>query len=133
MEGVPTTIDTESSHRTQSRKRRSIEVTLIVLAALAAILWYLNSPAVAKVAYAEVVPNDGVTAIVNSCGAEFSVDVYEDDSVVVIEVLDHRFRIRFYGNDCQDAIQVPLSIALGGRLLIDGSTGSRIPVSVLDP
>jgi len=101
--------------------------------ALAVILWYLNSPAVVEVADAEVVPNDGVTAIVNSCGAELSVDVYEDDSLVVIEVLDHRFRIRFYGDDCQDAIQVPLSVALGDRFLIDGSTGSRIPVLILDP
>ena len=130
---MPTITDMDSSRRTKSLKRRSIEVALIVLAALAAILLYLNSPAVVDVADAEVVPNDGVTAIVNSCSAELSVEVYEDDHLVVIEVLDHRFRIRFYGNDCQNAIRVPLSVPLGDRMLIDGSTGRQVPMLVLDP
>jgi hypothetical protein len=93
----------------------------------------LNSSALVEVADAEVVLNDGVTAIVNSCGGELSVDVYEDDHLVRITVLDHRFRIRFYGNDCQDAIRVPLSVPLGDRLLIDDSTGGQVPVLVLGP
>jgi hypothetical protein len=103
-------------------------VVLVVLAALAAILWYLNSPAVVRVADAVVGPNEGIT-IVNSCGAELSVDVDEDDHLVVIEVLDHRFRLRLYGNDCQDGIHIPLSVPLGNRLLIDGSAGRQVPVS----
>lgn len=133
VEGVPTTTDMDSSRPTKSPSRRSIAVALTVLAALAAILWFLNSPAVVDVAAAEVVRDDGVTAIVNSCGGKLSVDVYEDDSLVVIKVLDHRFRIRFDGNDCQDAIRIPLTVPLGDRWLIDDSTDGRVPVSVLDP
>jgi hypothetical protein len=107
-------------------------VVLIVIV-LAAILWYLNSPAVVEVADAEVDLNDGITAIVASCGGELSVDVYEDDSLVRIKVLDHRFRIRFSGSDCQDAVRMPLSVPLGHRLLIDDSTGGQVPVVGLDP
>lgn len=103
-------------------------MVFVVLVALAGILWYLNSPASVRVADAEVGPDDGITAIVNSCGAELSVDVYEDDHLVVIEVLDHRFRLRLYGNDCQDAIHIPLSAPLGDRSLIDDSAGIQVPV-----
>lgn len=104
-------------------------MTLVAVIALAGLIWYLNSPAAVGVADAEV-GGDGITAIVNSCGAELTVDVYEDDSLVVITVLDHRFRVRLYGNDCQDAIHIPLSVPLGNRLLIDGSAdGRQIPVA----
>jgi len=81
-----------------------------------------------EVAEAEVSPNDGITAIVKSCQAELFIDVYEDDSQVVIRAFDHRFRVRFSGGDCQDVIQVPLSVPLGGRMLIDGSTGRALIV-----
>lgn len=117
-----------AASRTGSPKRRSLQVVLVVVAALAAILWYLNSPAVVRVADAEVGPIDDITAIVNSCGPELSVDVYEDDLLVAIRVFDHRFRIRFDGNDCQDVIQVPLSVPLGGRMLVDGSNGRSLLV-----
>jgi len=130
VEDVPTTTDPRPAVRTASLKRRSAQVTLVVVAALAAVLWYLNSPAVVRVAEAEVDPNDGITAVVNSCGAELTVDVYEDDSLVVITVLDHRFRLRLSGNDCQDVIHIPLSVPLGNRLLMDGSAaGRQVPVA----
>ncbi|MPZ54044.1 MAG: hypothetical protein GEU79_15150 [Acidimicrobiia bacterium] len=103
-------------------------MTLTVLAALAAIL-YLNSPAVVEVADTEMASNDRVvTAIVNSCGAGLSVEVYEDDSLVKITVFDHRFRLRFGGDDCQDVVQPRLSVPLGRRMLIDGSTGRALVV-----
>jgi len=130
---VPTPTNTGPPGRVKSPNRRSIDVALIVLAALAAILWYLNSPSVVEVVEAEVVQNDGLNAIVNSCGADLSVEVYEDDHLVVLGVFDHRFRIRLYGNDCQDAIHVPLSVPLGERMLIDGSTSEQVPTSVIDP
>jgi hypothetical protein len=108
--------------------KRSTTVAIVGIAFLVAAVWFLNSPAILEVAEAEVGPNDGITATVNSCQAELSIDVYEDDSLVVIRVFDHRFRVRFSGGDCQDAIQVPLSVPLGGRMLVDGSTDRALIV-----
>jgi hypothetical protein len=99
----------------------------MVLAAIAAILWYMNSPAV-EVVHAEAIPDGAVTATVSSCGGDLGVEVYEDDSLVAITAFDHRFRIRFSGGGCQDVIQVPLSVPLGGRMLIDGPTGRALVV-----
>jgi hypothetical protein len=94
---------------------------------MSAITWYLNSPSLVEVAEAQVA-NGGLTAVVNSCGAELTVDVYEDDSLVVIRALDHRFRLSWSVQGCQDLVPVPLSVPLGNRTLIDGSTHKHVPI-----
>lgn len=41
---------------------------------------------------------------------------------------DNRFRIRLYGDDCADVVQVDLDDALAGPLLFEETTGSVIQV-----
>lgn len=79
MEDVPTTTDSGPAIRKTFLNRRSSQMTLVAVIALAGLLWYLNSPAAVSVADAEV-GGDDITAIVNSCGAELTVEAYEDDS-----------------------------------------------------
>lgn len=109
-----------------------VVIGLVVLAVLAAAVWYLNSPAPVEVADAEVSADGSLTAIVNSCRGDLTIDVDEDDSLVRIRVFDHRFRVRFSGDDCQDVVDVPLSVPLGDRGLIDAFFGTRVPVTVID-
>lgn len=125
---MPITTDVESSPGTKYPKRPSHAVALIVVP-VAVLFWWLNSPAAVEVVEAEVVPEGGITATVNSCGGELGVDVYEDDSLVLIEVVDHRFRIGLSNRDCQDVIRIPLSVPLGARMLVDRATSQRVPVS----
>lgn len=125
---VPTTTDTDSLGETRFPTRPSTGVGLTVVV-LAALLWWLNSSASVEVAEAEKVLERGITAIVKSCGGELGVDVYEDDSLVLIEVVDHRFRIRFSGDACQDVIRIPLSVPLGNRALVDRVTSEPVPGS----
>lgn len=106
-------------------------MVVIFVALIGGIVWFLNSPAPVDVAEAEVVDDD-LTAIVNSCGGDLAVDVHEDDSLVRVRVLDHRFRLRFAGNDCQDGVQIPLSVPLGQRNLIDDSSGHQVAVTIWD-
>lgn len=121
--------DIDPSERTEPPKQHPNVLIVIVLAALGAIVWYLNSPAIVEVADVEMVSNESVvTATVNTCGGDLSVDVYEVDSLVSTTVFDHRFRLKFGGNDCQDVIQERLSVPLGGRMLVDGSTGRALVV-----
>lgn len=117
----PTTSDTDLP----------IAMVVIFVALIGGIVWFLNSPAPVDVAEAEVVDDD-LTAIVNSCGGDLAVDVHEDDSLVRVRVLDHRFRLRFAGNDCQDGVQIPLSVPLGQRNLIDDSSGHQVAVTIWD-
>lgn len=108
-----------------------VAIVGVVVLAIAGVVWFLNSPAPVEVAEAEVVDDD-LTAIVNSCGGDLTVDVHEDDSLVLVRVLDHRFRLRFSGNDCQDGVQIPLSVPLGQRNLVDDSSGRQVAVTVWD-
>lgn len=125
---VPITTAIDSFRGTKPLKRPSNASALIV-AALAAGLWWLNSPAGVELAEAEIASEGGIDAIVNSCGGELSVDVYEDDSLVLIEVVDHRFRIRLPDGHCQDVIHIPLSVPLGRRMLVDRVTSQPVPLS----
>jgi len=125
---VPITTDVESSPGTNYPKRPSHAVALIAVA-VAVLFWWLNSPTAVAVVEAEVAPEGGITAIVNSCGGELGVDVYEDDSLVFIEVLDHRFRAGLSNRDCQDVIRIPLSVPLGARMLVDRVTSQSVPMS----
>lgn len=109
----------------------SIAILIVVLVLVAGIVWFVNSPAAVEVDAAETV-DDNLTAIVNSCGGDLTVDVYQDDSLVRIRVLDHRFRIRLGGGDCQDGVPIPLSVPLGDRLLVDDATDQEIDVMVID-
>ena len=115
-----------SSREQVTSGRRFLEPALIVLLALAAILIYLNSPALVEVSHAELIADDRVRATVNTCGYELSVAVDEIDSLVAIEVFDHHFRMDFGHQDCRRTVDVPLSVSLGGRVLIDGATGQRL-------
>lgn len=117
----PTTSDTDLP----------IAMVVVFVALIGGFVWFLNSPAPVDVAEAEVVDDD-LTAIVNSCGGDLTVDVHEDDSLVRVRVLDHRFRLRFAGNDCQDGVQIPLSVPLGQRNLIDDSSGHQVAVTIWD-
>lgn len=108
-----------------------IAIVVIVLVVFATLVWFVNAPAAVEVADAEVADGN-LMAFVNSCGGDLSVDVYDDDSLVRVRVLDHRFRIRFGGGDCQDGIQIPLSVPLGNRILIDDATGREVAVVVRD-
>lgn len=116
------------SVRAAEEKRPSTAVTLIVVA-LAVGLWWLNSPAVVEIATAEIMPEGGITAMVNSCGGELSVDVDEDDSLVLVEVVDHRTSIRFSTDNCRDVIHITLTVALGNRMLVDRATSEPVPLS----
>ncbi|HEX6220301.1 MAG TPA: hypothetical protein VF115_04340 [Acidimicrobiia bacterium] len=108
-----------------------VAIVGVVVLAIAGVVWFLNSPAPVEVAEAEVVDDD-LTAIVNSCGGDLTVDVHEDDGLVLVRVLDHRFRLRFSGNDCQDGVQIPLGVPLGQRNLVDDSSGRQVAVTVWD-
>lgn len=121
MERGATTADTDTR----------IAIGVVVLVAIAGVVWFVNSPAPVEVAEAEVI-DDSLTAIVNSCGGDLTVDVYEDDNLVRVRVLDHRFRIRFSGNDCQDGVPIPLSVPLGQRTLVDDATAQQVAVTVWD-
>ncbi|HKX75994.1 MAG TPA: hypothetical protein VJR05_11475 [Acidimicrobiia bacterium] len=121
MQGASTTL--VGAFRTYLA-RPPLRVALAAAAALASsVLWYLNSPAAVEVAQAEEANDGGIIATVHRCGVDLSVEVYEDDSLVIITVFDHRFRIWLSGDDCQNGIRVPLSVPLGRRMLTDGSTG----------
>ncbi len=121
MESGPTTTDTDFP----------IAGVVLIAVAFAGIVWFVNSPAPVVVAEAEVVDDD-LTAIVNSCGGDLTVDVYEDDSLVRVRVLDHRFRLRLSGNDCQDGVPIPLSVPLGERILVDDATSQQVGVTIWD-
>lgn len=114
--------------RAAEEKRPATVVTLIVVA-LAAGLWWLNSPAAVEIATAEMVPEGGITAMVNSCGGDLNVDVYEDDSLVLVKVVDHRTSIRFSTDNCRDVIHISLTVPLGNRMLVDRATREPVPLS----
>lgn len=108
-----------------------IATIVLGLVVIAGLFWFLNSPAAVRIAEAELI-DDRLTAIVSSCGGELTLDVYEDDGLVLVRVLDHRFRFRLSGNACQDRVPIPLSVPLGQRDLVDESTGRHVPVMVWD-
>jgi len=101
-------------------------VTAVVIALLAAFVWFLNSPVPLEVADAGLGPDGVVELGVMSCHGVLSVDVYEDDSVVRVRVFDHRFRVRLAEPACMDIVSVRLREPLGDRLLIDASTGDGV-------
>lgn len=65
---------------------------------------------------------------VTTCHGNLSVSTVENDDEVRVVVRDHRFRIRLYGDDCADVVQVDLDHALDARVLFDETTGSEIEV-----
>jgi hypothetical protein len=79
-----------------------------------------------EIASASLDSGGNVTAVVDTCGYDLSISVDEIDSLVSIEVFDNQFRMRFNSGDCRRVIRIPLSGPLGGRLLIDGSTGRTL-------
>ena len=106
-------------------------MVVVFVALIGGIVWFLNSPAPVEVAGAEMV-DDSLTAFVNSCGGDLTVDVYEDDSLVRVRVLDHRFRFMLGGDDCQDGVLIPLSVPLGNRTLVDDATSQPVDVMFWD-
>lgn len=102
--------------------------TLIVVA-LAAGLWWLSSPALVEIAMAQMAPESGINATVNSCGDELGLEVYEDDNLVLVEVVDHRIPSRFSTANCRNVIHLPLTVPLGNRMLVDRSTTQPVPPS----
>lgn len=91
---------------------------------------WVNAPAAVPIrnAWTHQELENVVELEVTTCHGNLSVSTVENDDEVRVVVRDHRFRIRLYGDDCADVVQVDLDHALDARVLFDETTGSEIEV-----
>lgn len=122
-------MDTNEKAATRPSTRKWLVAGVLGLGVVIFIVW-LSTPAAVPIrnAWIHQEMENVVELEVATCHGNLSVSTVEGVDEVRLAVKDNRFRLRLYGDDCADVVQVELDRALDGRVLFDETTGMEIEV-----